>query len=102
MKLYLISDNLDSLTGLRFAGIEGCIAKSEKELASALESVLCDKEIGIVLLTEYFSQTYPSIVEEVKSTHRMPLFVDIPNRTGSGRKKDFITSYINEAIGLKL
>ena len=26
----------------------------------------------------------------------------IPDRHGTGRKKDFITSYVNEAIGLKL
>lgn len=102
MKLYLISDNMDSLTGLRLAGIEGCIAHSEAELSKALESVLQDKEIGIVLLTERFSKNYPDVVEKVKLEHSTPLFVDIPNRTGSGRRKDFITSYINEAIGLKL
>ena len=32
----------------------------------------------------------------------MPLFVEIPDRHGTGRKPDFITSYVNEAIGLKL
>ena len=29
-------------------------------------------------------------------------FVEIPDRHGTGRKPDFITSYVNEAIGLKL
>jgi V/A-type H+-transporting ATPase subunit F len=32
----------------------------------------------------------------------MPLLIEIPDRHGTGRKKDFITSYVNEAIGLKL
>ena len=32
----------------------------------------------------------------------MPLLVEIPDRHGTGRRKDFITSYITEAIGLKL
>lgn len=102
MKLYLISDNKDTLTGLRLAGIEGCLARSETELLKTLETALQDKEIGIILLTERFSRLYPNIVGQVKLSHSTPLFVDIPDRTGSGRRKDFITSYINEAIGLKL
>ncbi len=31
----------------------------------------------------------------------MPLLIEIPDRHGTGRKKDFITSYVNEPIGLK-
>ena len=31
-----------------------------------------------------------------------PLIIEIPDRHGTGRKPDFITSYVNEAIGLKL
>ena len=33
---------------------------------------------------------------------KMPLLIEIPDRHGTGRQKDFITSYITEAIGLKL
>ena len=65
MKMYLISDNIDTWTGMRLAGIEG------------------------------------AVVHE-KLNYRLPLFVEIPDRHGTGRKPDFITSYVNEAIGLKL
>ena len=41
-------------------------------------------------------------VDEVKLHHKVPLIVEIPDRHGTGRKPDFITSYVNEAIGLKL
>ena len=34
--------------------------------------------------------------------NEMPLLVEIPDRHGNGTKKDFITSYITEAIELKL
>ena len=38
----------------------------------------------------------------IKLKRKLPLLVEIPDRHGTGRKKDFITSYVNEAIGLKL
>lgn len=33
---------------------------------------------------------------------KTPLIIEIPDRHGTGRKPDFITGYVNEAIGLKL
>lgn len=102
MKLFNISNNNDTYTGMRLAGIDGCICHDEEELEKALSDVVKDKDIGIVLLTEKFSLLYPDLVNKYKTTYKLPLFVDIPDRFGTGRKKDFITSHINEVIGLKL
>ena len=102
MKMYLISDNIDTWTGMRLAGVEGVVVHKKNELKEALDKVLTDREIGIVLLTEKFGRDYPDLVNEVKLNHRHPLFVEIPDRHGTGRKPDFITSYVNEAIGSKL
>ena len=77
--MFLISDNVDTYTGMRLAGVDGVVVHERKELREQLEKVLQDKSIGIVLL-----------------------LIEIPDRHGTGRKKDFITSYITEAIGLKL
>ena len=60
------------------------------------------KEIGIVLLTEKFGRDYPDLINQIKLTYKLPLVIEIPDRHGTGRKPDFITSYVNEAIGLKL
>ena len=102
MKMYLISDNIDTYTGMRLAGVEGSVVHEKQELKEALDKVLADKEIGIVLLTEKFGREYPEIVNRVKLEHKLPLIVEVPDRHGTGRKADFITSYVNEAIGLKL
>ncbi len=101
MKMYLISDNIDTYTGMRLAGVEGAVVHERNELLQELDKVMADKEVGIVLLTEKFGRDFPDIVNRVKM-NRMPLFVEIPDRHGTGRKPDFITSYVNEAIGLKL
>jgi len=102
MKMFLISDNVDTFTGMRLAGVEGVIVRERIELREALEKSIADKEIGIILLTEKFGREFPDIVDDVKLHHKLPLIVEIPDRHGTGRAPDFITSYVNEAIGLKL
>lgn len=102
MKMFLISDNIDTQTGMRLAGIEGVVVHEREELRSALWTALADKDIGIILLTEKFGREFPDIIDDVRLNHRLPLIIEIPDRHGTGRKPDFITSYVNEAIGLKL
>ena len=98
MKMYLISDNIDTYTGMRLAGVEGVVVHERDELREALERTIADKEIG----TEKFGREFPEIIDEVRLHHKTPLIIEIPDRHGTGRKPDFITSYVNEAIGLKL
>ena len=102
MKMYLISDNVDTYTGMRLAGVDGVVVHERGELYEALQNVIKDKEVGFVLLTEKFGREFPEIIDDIKLKRKMPLLVEIPDRHGTGRKKDFITSYVNEAIGLKL
>ena len=59
MKMYLISDNKDTYTGMRLAGVEGVVVHRRQELKDALDAVFQDKEIGIVLLTEKFGREFP-------------------------------------------
>lgn len=102
MKMYLISDNIDTLTGMRLAGVEGVVVHEREELKKILDHVMNHTEIGIVLLTEKFGRDYPDLINNIKLTYKLPLVIEIPDRHGTGRKPDFITSYVNEAIGLKL
>ena len=100
--MYLISDNVDTLTGMRLAGVAGVVVHERPELREALETAMNDSSIGIVLLTEKYGHEFPDLIDEIKLARKMPLLIEIPDRHGTGRKKDFITSYVNEAIGLKL
>ena len=95
MRMYLISDNIDTYTGMRLSGVEGVVVHEREELEEALSFVTGQPDIGIVLLTEKFGRDFPELVNEVKS-------VEIPDRHGSGRSKNFITDYVSQAIGLKL
>ncbi|WFR57487.1 V-type ATP synthase subunit F [Anaerocolumna sp. AGMB13025] len=102
MRMYLISDNVDTYTGMRLAGVNGVVIHSREHLKQQLDFVLGDKTIGVVLITEKLSAEFPDIINDVKLNRKLPLIVEIPDRHGTGRKPDFITSYVNEAIGIKI
>ncbi len=102
MKTFLISDNVDTVTGMRLSGIEGIVVHEKEELLSALDVVVKDKDIGLLFITELLSAKFPEIIKDIKNNWKRPLILEIPDRHGSDRRGDFITSYINEAIGIKL
>lgn len=102
MRMYLISDNVDTYTGMKLAGVDGVVIHSKKHLKEQLDKAIADKSIGVLLITEKFSREFPEIIDDVKLNRKLPLIVEIPDRHGTGRKPDFITSYVNEAIGIKL
>ena len=102
MKMYLISDNVDTYTGMRLAGVDGVVIHERDELKQALEKVLSDPTVGIVLLTEKFGQEFPDIIDTFRLERKMPLLIEIPDRHGNGRTKDSITKYVRDAIGVKI
>lgn len=102
MNYFVISDNVDTQTGMRLVGIEGIIAHTEQELSKAIDLVLSRKEIGILLLTEKLSTMCEEKILDIKLNKKKPLIVVIPDRHGTGRAPDSITSYVRESIGIKI
>ena len=102
MQIFLMADNQDTVTGMRLAGVPGVIANDREDLENALNDALANPDIGIILLMESFGREFPDIIDDVKLNRRVPLIIEIPDRNGTGRRPDFITAYVGEAIGLKL
>lgn len=102
MKFYLISDNVDTQMGMRFAGIEGVVVHEEEEVRRELTAAMEREDIAVILMTEKLVSLCPDIVYDLKLNRKQPLIVEIPDRHGNGRTKDSITRYVQEAIGVKL
>ncbi len=65
MKMYLISDNIDTWTGMRLAGVDGAVVHERDELKRELDKVLADKSIGIIpLLLMFFKEPLSAMVEK--------------------------------------
>lgn len=102
MKAFLISDNIDTATGMRLAGIESVVVHEKEELTRAFGQALADKTVGIIFVTELLSTKFPTVIADIKLNYKQPLILEIPDRHGSRKRADFITSYINEAIGVRI
>jgi len=101
MKMFCISDNVDTRIGLRLVGIDGAVVHTDEELREQLDKVAADREIGILLIMEKLAKQFPDTIKKLKLS-TAPLVVEIPDRHGTGRSKDFLTAYVREAIGVKL
>ena len=102
MRFFLISDNIDTLIGLRLAGIKGVVVHEREEVEKVLESVLNDESVGVVLMTQKIAELIPEEVQRLKLSPSLPLVFVIPDRHGWRGERDFITRYIESAIGVRL
>ena len=66
MRMFLISDNVDTLTGMRLAGIEGVVVHEKQEIKQAFRRSSFSKDIGIILMTEKLGKEIPEIVDDIK------------------------------------
>ena len=102
MKAYCLSDNMDTIMGMRLAGIEGEVLHEQEEVKKRLEELIQDPDIAVILMT---TKTISLCVEQV-SQYKLhlpkPLIVEISDRHGSSKIGETIDQYISEAIGIKL
>jgi V/A-type H+-transporting ATPase subunit F len=102
MKVFMISDNTHTLTGMRLSGIEGVVVHEREEILKELAKVKKNRDIGIILITELLAERVKLELDEIKLSSSLPIIVEIPDRHGTRRPPDFLTRYIRESIGLKI
>ncbi|CDF58580.1 V-type ATP synthase subunit F [Thermobrachium celere] len=102
MNMYLISDNRETLVGLRLAGIKGEIVYKKSEAQNALRRALDNKNIGIIIFTEKAAKLIKDEIIEIKLKRPYPLIVEIPDRHGSDKDNDYILNYVRNSVGIKV
>lgn len=102
MKFFLISDNTDTLLGLKLVGIEGEVVHTRSHFLEVLSKKMKDESIGIILVTTKLVDMCPDIISEIKLKQTKPLITEIPDRHGQSKIGETIDGYVSEAIGVKL
>lgn len=100
MRLYVISSDEDTVTGLRLAGVEGETAENAAAAESAIARTAADGQIGILLINRELMASCGDFVQEFRKKHSLPLLVEIPD-TGGRKSSDSIARYVREAVGIK-
>ncbi|MBQ6498278.1 MAG: V-type ATP synthase subunit F [Ruminococcus sp.] len=102
MRMYLLSDNVDTLTGMRMSGVDGVVLHEEQELRDKLKTLLDDEDIAVIMITSTLVNLISETIYDLKLKRSKPLIIEIPDRHGNGRTKDSITKYVKDAIGVDM
>ena len=101
MKLYLLSSDSDTLTGLRLAGIDGALVENAAVLEEAIDRVLSRGDVAVVLVTRTLSTDYPAQIDALKRNAKL-LVTEIPDMSHPTVDTDSITRYVAAAVGTKV
>ncbi|NOY09275.1 MAG: ATP synthase subunit F [Spirochaetes bacterium] len=102
MKFFLITDNIDTQTGLRLVGVRGVTVHERDEVLKIIGQLKDKEDIGILLITEKIADLIPDELNKMRLSKKPPLVTVIPDRHGSKRPRDFITRNVQEAIGVRI
>lgn len=102
MKFFLISDSIDTYTGMRLSGIEGVVVHTKEEVMGELNKAIENKEIAVILITEILMKLCYDEITQLKLNLKQPLIVEIPDRHMTSDVTQTIERYVKEAVGINI
>jgi V/A-type H+-transporting ATPase subunit F len=106
MQFYLICNDVDTLIGMRFAGIDGNIAQTVEDVKYLLEKAINTANIAIVMITKPLVDLCRNFIYKLKFSSKKILIIEIPSgenflETKSSFKNSII-EYVKQSIGIKM
>ncbi|MBR5722015.1 MAG: V-type ATP synthase subunit F [Oscillospiraceae bacterium] len=102
MRGFVISDNTDTLMGMRLAGFAGELAHTREDTLAVLSKAMHEDQVAVVLITEKLAALCEAEVLELKTHVSVPLLVVIPDRHGSADMTAAISRYLAETVGIHI
>ena len=101
MKFYLVSDDADTCTGLRMAGVFFFLAHDKKTAEESLKKAANDPDTGILMITENIRKMCAGTVAEIERGTR-PVLVEVPDSKNTGTTSDSLGDYIRATVGISI
>lgn len=101
MKFYLLTDDADTLVGLRLAGIQGKLLQKNEDALAQIEKISENDDVGMILITPAVAKALGSSLTELKKKN-LPLITEIPDSNPQNNSADNVTAYIRDAVGIKI
>lgn len=101
MRMYLLSGDEDTVTGMRLAGIEGTVVESREELLAEAQKAEKDPDIGVLLITNTLGQLYADSIVDIKKNSKI-LVTQVPDMLNPSSAGDSVTRYVRNAIGVNV
>jgi V/A-type H+-transporting ATPase subunit F len=101
MQFFVIGDE-DTVLAFSLAGVKGVVTDSSKEAIKALKQALCQKEIGIILITEGLGRLIQKTIDGLLCKKRYHMILQIPDISNylSGRRS--VEDFVCSALGVKI
>ena len=99
---YAIGDS-DMITGFRLVGVEGTEVFTDEQASQALHKALSRSEIGVIIISESFSNV-PIIHEEIDKLRQeriTPLIVQVPGSKSTANKTQ-LSETVSKILGIKI
>jgi len=101
MRLVCIGD-LDTVTGFRFAGVDGVVVDSPAEARSELRKTLRRADVGVIIIPDPIAHELQSEINEVRFSRQRPVIVEIPGPQGRSPDRPKLIDLVREAIGVRV
>lgn len=77
MKMFCISDNIDTALGLKLTGAESVVVQTKEEIDYQIEKILKDENIGILIFTDKIYNMAQNEFDEIREKYKLPLLVKL-------------------------
>lgn len=98
----LVIGSTDAVLGFGLVGVRGQVATTAQEVNQALDEVLQDPEVGIILVTEDVAELIRPRMDQLMRRSTVPLVVEIPGPEGPRPDRPSLSEVIRRAIGVRL
>lgn len=102
MKLFVLSDNTDTLEGMRLAGVDGKLVHEKDEFEKAFSECKEDGDISVIAITHKLYSRFGTLPEEHIKTGKSPLVIEIPDRHGNAGELSAVTEHIKNNTGIEI
>jgi ATP synthase (F/14-kDa) subunit. len=101
MKSYCLCEKVETQTAMRLGGIESKLIGSDEEAKDAIEALLEDPSIGLIMISENIHNRLKDMIMDLKLLRKDTLIIQVPEPEGL-QDKEYIMKYIKNSIGIKL
>lgn len=102
MKQFVIVDNIQTLTGMRLAGIEGQMVDDKHPFEDIIKNKLNDKTLGVIMISPSLIEAHQDFVDDLRFNHTTPLIVEILGPDEYQNMTNSIADTIQHAIGISI
>ena len=97
MKIFLLTADEDTLTGLRLAGVDGALVTSEEQFISQAQRVIEDKDTAVLLIGSGLSHEYSHVLPQLRKS-RGTIITEVPDMNSTHGRESSVAGYVKDVV----